>query len=416
MDNLSFNPNPPALMHIDLNSCFASIEQQANPRLRGKPVVVAAYTTPSGCILASSIEAKKLGIKTGMRVKDARAIFPSLVVLAPDPDKYRSVHMALKKIISDYTNDFSPKSIDEFVLNLQGYPAFLRGMKAVAAEIKLRIKAEIGEWLTVSVGIGPNRYLAKIGAGLHKPDGLDEINSKNYLDIYSKLSLTGLCGIKIRNAIRLERMGIHSVLDFYNSPLWRLKAAFSSINGYYWYLRLRGWEIDDFDIKRKTFGNSYALPMRISHLKEAAPIIQKLCEKTGSRLRAAGYLARGVHTLAIFAGGSFWHKGRIVSKDIFDSRDIYSEVMKTFVTCPYFGKSLIRNLAISTFGLCRLDCLQLDLFGDVEEKREIVMAIDKVNSTWGEFVVAPARMLSVKGKVIDRISFNAIPHLNSFIA
>ncbi|MEK7470692.1 MAG: DNA polymerase IV, partial [Patescibacteria group bacterium] len=102
-------------MHIDLNSCFATIEQQANPFLRGKPIAVGAYTTPNGCILAASVEAKRLGIKTGMRVKDGKVLYPKLIVLPSDPNKYRDVHLKLRKIISEYTNDFSPKSIDEFV-------------------------------------------------------------------------------------------------------------------------------------------------------------------------------------------------------------------------------------------------------------------------------------------------------------
>ena len=138
---MEFNSNPSCIMHIDLNSCFATIEQQANPFLRGKPVAVAAFTSPGGCILAASIEAKRIGIKTGMRVKDGRAIYSKLVVLPPDPWKYRNVHLKLRKLISDYTNDFSPKSIDEFVLNLKDYPALKDcSIKLVAQDIKRRIK------------------------------------------------------------------------------------------------------------------------------------------------------------------------------------------------------------------------------------------------------------------------------------
>src|SRR5579872_2145080 len=89
--NLPFNAKSPTILHIDLNSCFATIEQQANPKLRGKPIAVAAYTTPSGCIVAPSIEAKRFGIKTGMRVKDGKMLCRDLIVLPPDPNKYRVV-------------------------------------------------------------------------------------------------------------------------------------------------------------------------------------------------------------------------------------------------------------------------------------------------------------------------------------
>ena len=226
-------------MHLDLNSCFATIEQQANPQLRGKPIAVAAYTTPSGCIIAPSVEAKRYGIKVGMRVKDGKLLYPGLIVLSPDPWKYRNVHLALRRIVSDYTDKFVPKSIDEFVLDLEGYPCLVASsMQQVAREIKERIKEEIGEWLTVSVGIAPNKFLAKTAASLHKPDGLDEIDKENFAKVYSGLKLTELCGIKLRNAVRLNNMGIFSVLDFFEAPYPKLKAAFESILGYYWYLRL----------------------------------------------------------------------------------------------------------------------------------------------------------------------------------
>lgn len=202
---MEFNTIKSTIMHIDINSCFATIEQQANPFLRGKPIVVAAFTTDRGCILAASVEAKRLGIKTGMRVMDGKKIYSKLVVLPPDPWKYRDVHLKLKKIVSDYTNDFSPKSIDEFVLNLKDYSTLKeQPLKLIAREIKQRIKSEIGEWITVSIGISTNRYLAKVAAGLTKPDGLDEINMNNFLDIYSKMKLTDLTGIKTGNAARLS--------------------------------------------------------------------------------------------------------------------------------------------------------------------------------------------------------------------
>src|SRR3990167_11524663 len=94
-NSLGFNSEPSKIMHIDFNSCFATIEQQANPFLRGKPIVVAAFTTNKGCILAASVEAKKLGIKTGMKVMDGKAIYPKLTVFPSDTWKYRNVHLKL---------------------------------------------------------------------------------------------------------------------------------------------------------------------------------------------------------------------------------------------------------------------------------------------------------------------------------
>jgi DNA polymerase-4 len=410
---LGFNPKPSTVMHLDLNSCFATIEQQANPHLRGKPIAVAAYSSPSGCIVAPSVEAKRYGIKVGMRVKDGKLLYPDLIVLPPDPWKYRNVHLGLRRILSDYTADLTPKSIDEFVLNLEGYPALRKGMRSIACEIKTRIRREVGDWLSVSVGIAPNRFLAKTGASLHKPDGLDEINKDNFLDIYSKLALTDLCGIKLRNTLRLNGMGIYSVLDFYRAPYWKLKAAFKSVLGYYWYLRLRGWEIDDVVFGRKSYGNSFALPQPLSGPEELSPVLSKLVEKMGSRLRKAGYKARGVHLSLVFRNHTFWHRGVTTSKVLFDSRDIYKEAFRLLVGCPY--KGAVRELAVSVFNLSRELDLQMELFEDVAKKENIVKAVDRLNERWGNFVVTPARMISTKEVVMDRIAFGGVKELEEFV-
>jgi DNA polymerase-4 len=413
MDELTFNPKPSTIMHIDLNSCFATIEQQANPYLRGKPIAVAAYTTPSGCILAPSVEAKRYGIKTGMRVKDGKLFYPKLIVLPADPWKYRNVHLDLRKIISCYTEDFFPKSIDEFVLNLEGYPCLrAKNIQQVAKEIKTRIRKEIGEWITVSVGIAPNRFLAKTAAGLNKPDGLDEINKNNFLDIYSKLELGDLCGIKIQNTLRLNGVGVCSVLDFYNAKVWQLKAAFESIVGYYWHVRLHGWEVDDVEFGRKSYGNSYALPKPLITPTELSPILSKLVTKMGARLRRAGYKARGVHVSISYRDKRHWHKGVSFEKALFDSRDIYKKAYRILCHSPL--KKPVRELAVSCFGLTKFKVSQLDLFEDVSKKEKLVDAVDKVNEHWGDFVITPAKMLGAKDSVPDRIAFGGVKELEEF--
>lgn len=185
--DLAFNSQPANIMHLDINSCFATIEQQANPLLRGKPVAVAAYVSPSGCILAASIEAKKLGVKTGMRVKDGRALCPELIVMDSDPEKYRRVHMELRQLLSEYSDKVTPKSIDEFLVELEGYPSFKQGWEKLGLELKKRINKEIGDWIKVSIGFGASRFLAKTASNFHKPNGLFQIDQFNYQQVYSQM-------------------------------------------------------------------------------------------------------------------------------------------------------------------------------------------------------------------------------------
>ena len=406
--DLAFNPASPTVMHLDLNSCFASIEQQVNPLLRGKPIVVAAYVSPGGCILAASIEAKAYGVKTGLRVKEGRLLCPNLIVLPSDPDKYRRVHLRFHKLLSDYTDKVIPKSIDEFVLDLSDFVKSEISLESVAKEIKQRIKNEIGDWLTISVGLGPNRFLAKTAADLHKPDGLDIIDRSNYHSVYQKLALVDLHGINVQNAARLNRVGIKTVEEFAAADIQTLHSAFGSVTGYYWYLRLRGWEIDAIELGRKSYGNSYALPKPFITEAELTPLLSKLVEKTTYRLRQGGYTARGVHLAIVYRDGTYWHQGLTVS-EIFTGNDVYRHIRQLLQTCPH--RKPVRNLAISCFNLRKQDSVQLVLFENILKKRKLSHAIDKIKRRYGQYAITPALMLSARKNVPDRIAFGGVSEL-----
>ncbi len=406
---MDFNTVKSSLMHIDINSCFATVEQQANPSLRYRPIAVAAYNSPGGCILAPSIEAKTYGIKTGMRVRDARLLYPKLIVLMPDPTKYRFIHLQLRKLLKNYCQSVVAKSIDEFVLDFENYDLLYSDLFAVAREIKQGIKLKIGDYIRVSIGLGPNRFLAKMAASYKKPDGLTEINYQNYQSIYRTLKLTDLHGINVRNELRLKRADINSITEFYSSPLWKIKIAFPSINAYYWYLRLRGYEIDDFKSQRRTFGNSFALPKSEGTSEELLPILQKLCEKTGSRMRASGYKAKGVHLSLYFKNRVYWHEGDTLQRQIFDSRDIYKEAVRLLGRCPQILP--VHTIAVSCFNLSQEKILQFDLFTDLERKERLVKAIDFINDSFGNFVISPARMVLTGDQIKDRIAFGGVREL-----
>ncbi len=276
--DLPINHHEPLVMHIDLNSCFASVEQQANRTLRGRPIVVAAYPTPGGCVLAPSIEAKVLGIKVGMRVRDAQAICRDVVVLTPDVAKVQAVHERMMRVFRRYTSDMTPKSIDEAVLDFAHCEAVVkRPIESVAREIKASIRREIGEWLRCSIGLGTNRFLAKVGAGLRKPDGFDVIRADNLREVYGWLKLVDLPGINTRYEARLHASGIFTPLEFLDAGWGTLvKQVFKSTEGHRWYLRLRGWEVDRISFGRKSFGHSYALPRPTADRPALSRLVMKL--------------------------------------------------------------------------------------------------------------------------------------------
>lgn len=413
LKDLPFNPKSPTIMHIDMNACFATVEQQANMMLRNRPIAVAAYKTDNGCIIAPSVEAKRLGIKVGMIVKEGRMLCPELIVLEPDPWKYRNVHIGIKNILSTYTNKIAPKSIDEFVIDLESFPSMKKGIINVGLEIKERIKKEVGDYITVSIGIAPNRFLAKTAAGLTKPDGLDTIDKTNHIEIFSRLELNDLCGIKANNTVRLNKAGIFSVLDFYNSSAKKLKMAFNSIVGYYWYMRLHGWEPGDVISNRQSFGNSVALQGKYEKPEELSPILMKLVQKMSGRMRKAGYLAHGVHLSLLYKNRSFWHHGKSVKEDLFSNGDIYKIAYKILLHSPY--KLPVHTIAVSCFNLSKIKNSQLDFFDNIQKKKLLTDALDDISERWGDFVITPAMMLNTKDLVKDRISFGGIRELEDLI-
>ncbi len=403
--NLEFSNKPAYCMHIDLNSCFATVEQQANPLLRNRPLGVAAYDSSRGVIIAPSVEAKRLGIKVGYRVSEAKKICPEIVILPPDADKYRYIHHKLKDLLYSYTNEVVPKSIDEFILNFKGSPHCKKGLIATGAEIKKRIKDEVGDYITVSIGISKNRFLAKTASNLKKPDGLEEIDKNNFLEVYSKLQLMDLCGVGSKFMARLTAHGIHTVLQFYGASPYRLKSIFKSVAGYYWYLKLRGYEVENYNSPRRTFGQQYALPKPVKNLTELTPIMVKLVEKMGRRLRNEGYKTQGVHLSLVYADNTFWHMGRKTKKIIYDSRDIYREMVRLFFKAP---SKKIKVVGVSCFNLKKAKNTQLGLFENTQKRENLTKMLDKINNRWGKFVIVPASLVGGEKYVPDRIGFGNV--------
>jgi len=413
---LPINRNKPLTMHIDLNSAYATIEQQANPLLRGKPLVVAAYSTPSACIVAPSIEAKRFGIKTGMNIREARLLCKDVVVRTPDPDKYFDVHMRLRHIFRDFTPDFHPGSIDEFVLNFSSVEKISPDLVAIAKELKRRIRQDIGEWMSVNIGISTNRFLAKLAGSLHKPDGLDIITYENLIKIYSSVSLLDLNGINVRYQARLNADGINNPIDFLNTKCEVLqKQVFKSVVGRYWYERLRGYEVDDIEFATKSIGQQYALPRPTNDPKEISRLVMKLCEKMGRRLRGSGYVAHGIHISLVYDDWTHWHRGRLAGSEMYTTKELFTKALFVLNQRPENKK--ISKLSVTCYGLESSGKSQLSLFeqDDSQAKlRKVSDAMDEVNDKYGEFVITPALMMGMSEEIIKRVPFGNVRELEDF--
>jgi DNA polymerase IV len=208
--------------------------------------------------------------------------------------------------------------------------------------------------------------------------------------VYQQLTLLDLPGINTRYQARLNAQGIFTPLEFFQASLDTLKKqVFQSILSYYWYLRLRGYEIDQVDFGRKSFGNTYALQQQTTEPKELAKLLMKLCEKTGRRLRRAAYSASGVHVSCVYTDFSFWHTGRKFDVPVYTTQEIYLKALRLLNLSCY--KKRVRNLAVSVYALVPSRSEQLDMFAS--KSHAVAAAMDKINDKYGEFVITPALMM-----------------------
>ncbi len=403
-----YNEESPLVMHVDLNSAFATIELQARPMLRNKPVAVINRKVENTAIVTASYEAKSVGVKVGMRFKEAKRLCPDLIGLESDPEKYRFVYKKLSKILSDYSPNFFMKSIDEGVIDFHDVPLKM-SMIDIGMEIKTRLKEEVGSYMRCNVGIGPNRFLAKIAASLHKPDGLDVINSSNLREVMSGLKLTDLTGIAGANQSRLNSVGIYTPLEFLDAeePTLR-RVVFKSIVGTDWYKRMRGFEVDNRQFDMKRVGRQYVLGPKVVRRQDILERLHNLCESVGSRLRSQGLVARGVYVYAKSYKTGYWHACRVMQLPFYSDKAIYNLARSLFEGAP----DEIREIGVHCYNLSSGDDSQISLFGDeMAREKQLMDAVDTVNQRYGEQTLHSADTLSTIDSMKVKIPFGSTRYL-----
>jgi DNA polymerase-4 len=409
--NSNYNPERPLVMHIDLNSCFATVEQQARPMLRGRPVVIVNRRTEHTMIVTASYEAKALGISLGMSVKEARKLAPDLVALESDPPKYRYVYRKLMEIMKRYSAHITMKSIDEGIIDFHQATQDVRrrDMVDIGYELKQALKDEVGIWMRCNVGIAPNRFLAKTAAGLHKPDGLDVIDHTNLRDTLATLTLTDLTGIAGRNEARLNKVGIYTPIEFIDAdPVTLQKMVFKSINGIYWHQRLRGWEVDDISHDVKTVGRQYVLEAFDLSRTQILQRLHHLCESVGHRMRSQDRAARGILVFAKSRERGYWHRRRMCPLPFFSNQAIYAQAAMLFAEAP----DDLTKIGITCYELEENTNDQLSLFGDqLAREQHVTDAIDEINKRFGDRTIHAADTLGTGIYVKQKVPFGSTRYL-----
>ena len=301
-------PSNKLIVHLDMNSYFASVEQQANPTLRGRPLGVCAYLHKRGCVIAASIEAKRCGMKVGMTVEEAQRAVPGAVFVQNDPAKYRAVTSRVFAILHELTDSIEHYSIDEAFLDLTGWYRDAAEAAWVMTRVRRRIRDEVGDWLRCSIGIAPTRFLAKTASDLEKPNGLVVIDHENLDSILARLDLEDVCGIGPRIRKRLNRLGITSLLEIKRYPIGNLMRAFGKYGLFLW-CKLHAMEFEKItnadDALPKSVGHSYCVPNRVNREGKVPSVLMKLTERAGRRLRALGMRAGTVSIMVGFRAPEF---------------------------------------------------------------------------------------------------------------
>ncbi len=411
---------PAEVMHIDLNSAFAMAEQQANPLIRGKPVGVTNRLSDYAICIAASYEAKAKGIGLGTRRPEARLKSPDFVMIESDPAKYGHVHKKLEAIFQSYSPTAYMKSVDEGIIDFIGMRRILKGrrLEDIGQEIKQRIRDEVGDYMTVNVGIAQNRWLAKVAAGFFKPNGLYTINRDNLEIVYSMLGLTDLPYIKAGNRDRLNQAGIYTPVEFFKAPEPVLvKQVFQSINGHHWYLKLRGYETEvEFGIR--TVGRSYVLEHRTADPQELATLFYKAAVKLCRRLARFDVAARGLLLNLGYARTPqslhddgpepphYWFGRQMYKAPARRADQIYARMMELFGRSP---QAVVSSLAVTAYALAPMTSQQPNLFEDWHTKRErLEDAINAINDRYGDLTLQPALVAKSKNPMKDKVPFGSI--------
>jgi len=280
-------------LFLDLNSFFASCEQQSRPELSGRPVAIVQMMTDSTCAIAASYEAKAFGVKTGTAIWEAKQKCPGLVLVKARHKLYVQYHHQIITAVDTCVPVTKICSIDEMACRLMGRERDVPAAQALAHRVKTAIRQQVGDTMTCSIGLAPSLFLGKVGSDMQKPDGLVTITKNDLPHILHWLKLIDICGIGSRMEQRLNMAGIGSVADLMAAPRMKLRQVWGGIYGVLYYELLHGADLQ-FPSSPEThsISHQHVLEPELRTPDGARQFSQHLLAKAAERLRRKDYFAR----------------------------------------------------------------------------------------------------------------------------
>ncbi|MCI5050509.1 MAG: DNA-directed DNA polymerase [Rickettsiales bacterium] len=414
--------NPVSWLFLDMNSYFASVEQQLDPRLRGKPVAVVPTDTDATCAIAASYEAKAYGIKTGTMIYEAKQRCPELICVPADHQAYVHYHHLFLKEIDRHVPVAIICSIDEVACELIGREQELSNALRIARDIKQGFRENLGVAIRCSIGLSSNRFLSKVATDMNKPDGLCVLQPDAMPGALRDLELDDLPGIGRGNYLRLQRAGVFTIEQLYHLPQKRCRQIWGSVAGERFWYGLRGVELPDIPTKRRTVGHSHVLAPEFRPTLRAYDVVRRLTLKAGSRLRRLGYYASAMQISLREDYGGPRLRADTRFMPVCDNSHLLHEMRTLWDTIlDQHHPRHIKKISITLHELTHADDMHQDLFVNEDElaqtkKLETVSrTMDALNERFGRNTVTigqtPRSNMPFSG---TKVAFTRIPEAQEF--
>jgi DNA polymerase-4 len=421
-------------LFLDLNSYFASVEQEVRPELRNRPVGVVPMVTDTTVCIAASYEAKAFGVKTGTSVADARQMCPEMVFVEARHEIYVDYHHRIVKAVESCLPVTVVLSIDEMACRLIGRERPLLAAMRLARQVKEAVRAQVGSTLRCSVGLAPNRYLAKIASDMEKPDGLVALTKDILRPALLTLELRDLPGIGVRTEKRLHEQGIRSMADLLAlEDKDRTREQMGELWGSVWGERLWHWlRGEDFDMQdaehTKSMSHQHVLGPELRNPESAWAVAHKLLHKAAMRMRGERLWASRIGVSLSFVGLSpvrgstvfgpskseSWN-AELKLTECQDNATLIGALRKLWETRPKgakFEQPFFVSVVLGGLVPDALHSLSLfDAQDGSEERIKLAQTMDALNHKYGMQTLAPATMLTAFKAAPTRIAFKSVPDM-----
>jgi DNA polymerase-4 len=379
-----------------MDAFYASIEQRDDPSLAGKPVIVGGVTGPRGVVSAASYEARRHGVHSAMPISKARRLCPDGIYLSGDMEKYRAVSERLRSILSSYTPLVEPLSLDEAFLDVTAGMKLWGSAEKIGREIKERVRSELN--LTASVGIAPNKFLAKMASDRRKPDGLVVIRPGEETEFLRDLPVRMIHGVGKVAARRIAERGIGTIGRLAEVSREELRRLFGK-QGERLHELSRG--IDESEVvaegEAKSISHEITFDVDIGDTKQLRKTLARLSDRVSARLRQEDLVARTIGVKVRLADFTTISREHTLSEPVDADDQIFSVAWGLFRDVP-LGKQKVRLLGVAASGL-DIPSAQLSLFSESGERsRRTMTAIDNIRRKFGDRAIGRASQAPPPGQ------------------